>query len=56
VYVKDGVVTLQGEASSLAQKELTTEYAKDVDNVKEVKNNMTIAKPGHSKRNDRRED
>jgi osmotically-inducible protein OsmY len=44
VYVKDGVVTLQGEASSMAQKELTTEYAKDIDNVKEVKNNMTIAK------------
>ena len=44
VYVKNGIVTLQGEASSLAQKELTTEYAKDVDNVKEVKNNMTIAK------------
>jgi osmotically-inducible protein OsmY len=43
VYVKDGVVTLEGEASSMAQKELTTEYAKDVDNVKEVKNNMTIA-------------
>jgi len=44
VYVKNGIVTLQGEASSLAEKELTTEYAKDVDNVKEVKNNMTIAK------------
>jgi osmotically-inducible protein OsmY len=44
VYVKDGVVTLQGEASSMAEKELTTEYAKDVDNVKEVKNEMTIAK------------
>jgi osmotically-inducible protein OsmY len=44
VYVKDGVVTLQGEASSLAQKELTTEYAKDIDNVKSVKNEMTIAK------------
>jgi osmotically-inducible protein OsmY len=44
VYVKNGIVTLQGEASSMAQKELTTEYAKDVDNVKEVKNNMTIAK------------
>ena len=43
VYVKDGVVTLQGEATSMAQKELTTEYAKDIDNVKEVKNNMTIA-------------
>jgi osmotically-inducible protein OsmY len=43
VYVNDGVVTLQGVASSEAQKELTTEYAKDVDNVKEVKNDMTIA-------------
>jgi osmotically-inducible protein OsmY len=43
VYVKDGVVTLQGEASSMAQKELTTEYARDIDNVKEVKNDMTIA-------------
>ena len=44
VYVKNGIVTLQGEASSVAQKELTTEYAKDVDNVKEVKNEMTVAK------------
>jgi hyperosmotically inducible periplasmic protein len=44
VNVKDGVVTLTGEASSMAQKELTTEYAKDVDNVKEVNNEMTIAK------------
>jgi osmotically-inducible protein OsmY len=43
VYTLDGVVTLQGEASSMAQKELTTEYAKDVDNVKSVKNEMTIA-------------
>jgi osmotically-inducible protein OsmY len=43
IYVKDGVVTLQGVASSMAAKELTTEYAKDVDNVKEVKNDMTIA-------------
>ena len=52
VYVKDGIVTLQGEAASMAQKELTTEYAKDVDNVKEVKNEMTIAptpaKPGET--------
>ena len=44
VDVKDGIVTLTGEASSLAQKELTTEYAKDIDNVKEVRNEMTIAK------------
>jgi osmotically-inducible protein OsmY len=44
VNVTDGVVTLSGEASSLAQKELTTEYAKDVEGVKDVKNEMTIAK------------
>jgi hyperosmotically inducible protein len=43
VYTKDGVVTLQGEATSMAQKELTTEYAKDIDNVKDVNNEMTIA-------------
>ena len=44
VNVKDGIVTLSGEASSQAQKELTTEYARDIDNVKEVKNDMTVAK------------
>lgn len=44
VSVNNGVVTLSGEASSMAQKELTTEYARDVDGVKEVINNMTIAK------------
>jgi len=47
VNVTDGVVILSGEASSLAQKELTTEYARDVEGVKDVKNQMTIAKtPG----------
>ena len=30
VTVKDGIVTLRGDATSQAQKELTTEYAKDV--------------------------
>jgi osmotically-inducible protein OsmY len=44
VNVTDGVVTLSGEASSMAQKELSTEYAKDVEGVKDVKNEMTIAK------------
>jgi osmotically-inducible protein OsmY len=43
VYTKDGVVTLQGVASSQAEKELTTEYARDIDNVIEVQNDMTIA-------------
>jgi hyperosmotically inducible periplasmic protein len=44
VNVTDGIVSLSGEASSMAQKELTTEYAKDVEGVKGVKNEMTIAK------------
>jgi osmotically-inducible protein OsmY len=44
INVKDGIVTLRGEATSLAQKDLTTEYAKDVEGVKDVKNEMTVAK------------
>jgi len=44
VDVKDGIVTLRGEANTQAQKNLTTEYAKDVEGVKDVKNEMTIAK------------
>jgi hyperosmotically inducible protein len=43
VYVKDGVVTLKGEASSPAQRDLTTELAKDVQGVKDVKNEMSVA-------------
>jgi len=45
VEVKDGIVTLKGEASSMAQKELTAEYAKDIDGVKDVNNQMTVASP-----------
>ncbi|MBI3849546.1 MAG: BON domain-containing protein [Verrucomicrobia bacterium] len=44
VNVQDGIVTLSGEANSQAQKELTTEYAKDVEGVKDVKNQMTVVK------------
>ena len=44
VDVKDGITTLRGEAASQAQKELTTEYAKDVEGVKNVINEMTVAK------------
>jgi osmotically-inducible protein OsmY len=43
VEVKDGIVTLTGVASSTAQKDLTTEYASDIEGVKEVKNEMTVA-------------
>lgn len=44
VDVKDSVVTLRGDATSEAQKELTTEYAKDVEGVKDVNNEMTVIK------------
>jgi len=44
VDTKDGIVTLRGEAASQAQKDLTTGYAKDVEGVKEVNNEMTVAK------------
>ncbi len=47
VTVQDGTVTLRGEASSTAEKDLITEYARDVDGVRDVKNLMTVAmKPG----------
>ena len=42
VDVKDGMVTLRGDAASQAQKELTTEYAKGVEGVKDVNNEMTV--------------
>jgi len=42
VNTKNGIVTLQGNASSLAQKDLTTEYARDVEGVSDVINEMTV--------------
>ena len=45
VNVKDGIVTLRGEAANQAQKDLTSEYAKDVEGVKDVKNEMTVPRP-----------
>ena len=60
VLVNDGIVTLRGEASSQAQKELTTEYAKDVDGVKDIKNELTVSgaskKPGQKTMGERIDD
>lgn len=42
VDVKDGVVTLTGTAENTAQKDLTEAYVKDIDNVKSVKNEITV--------------
>jgi osmotically-inducible protein OsmY len=43
VEVKDAVVILGGEASSLAQMELTGEYAADIKGVKSVDNQMIVS-------------
>ncbi len=50
VEVKDGIVTLRGTVDNLAQKELTTEYARDVEGVKDVNNEMTVTKSPSKKR------
>lgn len=39
-----GKITLTGEAINEAQKQLTSEYAGDVEGVKDVKNEMTVSK------------
>ncbi len=42
VAVLDGNVTLTGTADNIAQKELTAEYAKDIDGVKMVQNDIVV--------------
>ena len=42
IFVKNGVVTLRGQATSIAQKDLATEYVKDVEGVRNVINEMTV--------------
>jgi hyperosmotically inducible periplasmic protein len=44
VSVKEGVVTLGGQAGTEAQKELTAEYVQDVPGVKEVINDLHVVK------------
>ncbi|MBN2654800.1 MAG: BON domain-containing protein [Nitrospirae bacterium] len=44
VSTKNGIVTLKGNAANKAQADLTTEYAKDVEGVKDIKNEMTVLK------------
>jgi hyperosmotically inducible protein len=42
VDVQGGVVTLSGTADTVAQKELTEEYAKEVDGVQSVTDNISV--------------
>jgi hyperosmotically inducible protein len=45
VDVKDGVVTLTGTVQNRAQKDLTEIYAKEIVNVKAVRNDLVIVAP-----------
>lgn len=40
--VENGIVSISGRAMNTAQIDLTTEYIKDVEGVKDVKNDMTV--------------
>ena len=42
VAVEDGIVTLTGTTDNIAQKELTEVYAKEIDGVKAVKNDLIV--------------
>jgi osmotically-inducible protein OsmY len=46
--MKEGTAILKGEASSQAQKDLVTEYTKDVVGIKGVQNEMSITNPDKS--------
>jgi osmotically-inducible protein OsmY len=43
VEVKDGIVTLRGTATSQSQRELTAEYARNVEGIKDINNEMTVS-------------
>ncbi|MBW4055158.1 MAG: BON domain-containing protein [Proteobacteria bacterium] len=49
VDAKAGIVTLRGVAANEAQKELTTEYARDVEGVTNVINEMTVSNSAKKK-------
>jgi len=46
VAVHEGVVTLTGTADNMAQKELTEAYARDIEGVKSVINEIDVREPG----------
>lgn len=48
VHVRNGIVTLRGDAENLAQKELVTEYVKGVRGVRGVVNELAVTNPEES--------
>ena len=55
VDVKDGIVTLRGDADNQSQKDLATEYAMDIEGVKSVKNEMTLTKASEATKKEAKE-
>ncbi|MBN2041493.1 MAG: BON domain-containing protein [Spirochaetes bacterium] len=49
IDVRDGIVTLQGYAATYAQKDLSAEYTRDVERVKDVNNEMIVSKTSKSR-------
>ena len=47
VITQNGIVILNGKAETESQKQLTSEYAKDVDGVLEVRNNLVVTNHPH---------
>jgi len=43
ISVRDGIVILRGDAVSQSHKDVTTEYARTVDGVQDVQNEMTVS-------------
>lgn len=51
VDVKDGIVTLRGQAATRGQKDLAGEYAANIEGIKSLNNEMTVAPaPGQKPR------
>jgi hyperosmotically inducible periplasmic protein len=50
IDVKDGAVTRQGPAASQPQKDLTAEYAKDVDGFQQARDEMVVTSPSKKTR------
>jgi len=42
VTTENGVVTIRGEAKNAAEKDLVSQLAKEIDGVRDVRNNMTV--------------
>lgn len=43
IFAENGTITIRGEALNSAQRDLVTEYVRDIEGVKDVRNEMSVA-------------